>query len=79
MTWLTTSWESPLTSRRRMPSSTAIHRPLMSASYSAILFDEGKWSRTMYLMRTTRGDMKTIPAPALFFISDPSKYIVQYS
>ena len=33
----------------------------------------------MYLMRTPRGDTKTYPALAPFFISDPSKYIVQYS
>ena len=79
MTWLTTSWESPLTLRRRMPSSMAIHRPLMSVLYSAILFDEGKWSQTMYLMWTPRGDTKTSPTPTPFFISDPSKYIVQYS
>ena len=42
MTWSTTSYKLPLTSRRRMPSSMAIHRPLMSASYLATLFDEGK-------------------------------------
>ena len=35
--------------------------------------------RTMYLMRTLRGKTKTSPASAPFFISDPSKYIVQYS
>ena len=79
MTWLMTSWETPLMSRRRMPNSMAIHRPLMSASYLATLFDEGKWRRTMYLMQTLRGDTKTNPALAPFFISDPSKYIVQYS
>ena len=39
----------------------------------------GKWMRTMYLMRTPRGETKTSPMPAPFFISDPSKYIVQYS
>ena len=33
---------------------------------------------TMYLMRNPRGDMKTSPATAPFFISDPSMYIVQY-
>ena len=33
----------------------------------------------MYLMRTLRGDMKTNPTLAPFFISDLSKYIVQYS
>ena len=79
MTWLMTSWELPLMSRHRMPHSMVIHRPLMSASYSATLFDEGKWSQTMYLMRTLRGDTKTSPTPAPFFISDPSKYIVHYS
>jgi hypothetical protein len=65
--------------RHRMPNSMVIHRPLMSASYSTTLFDEGKWSRTMYLMRTPKGHTKTSPTPAPFFISDPSKYIVQYS
>ena len=63
-------------SRRQMPNSMAMHRPLMSASYSATLLDEGKWRRTMYLMRTPRGDMKTSPASVPFFISDPSKYII---
>ena len=33
----------------------------------------------MYLMQTPRGDMKTSPMPTPFFISDLSKYIVQYS
>ena len=33
----------------------------------------------MYLMHTPRGDTKTSPTPVPFFISDPSKYIVQYS
>jgi hypothetical protein len=59
-----------------MPSSMAIRRPLMSASYLVILFDEGKWSQTMYLMWTPRGDTKTSPTLVPFFISDPSKYIV---
>ena len=31
------------------------------------------------LMRTLRGKTKTSPKPTPFFISDPSKYIVQYS
>ena len=35
--------------------------------------------RTMYLMRTPRNKMKASPTLAPFFISDPSKYIVQYS
>jgi len=33
----------------------------------------------MYLMHTLRGDTKTSPTPAPFFISDLSNYIVQYS
>ena len=33
----------------------------------------------MFLMRTPRGETKTSHVPAPFFISDPSKYIVQYS
>ena len=33
----------------------------------------------MYLMCTPRGEKKTSPMPAHFFISDPSKYIIQYS
>ena len=66
-------------SRRRMPNSMVIRRPLMSASCSATLFHEGKWRRTMYLMWTPRGDTNTSPMPVPFFFSDPLKYIVQYS
>ena len=49
-----------------MPNSMAMHRPLMSVSYSATLLEEGKWMQTMYLMRTPRGETKTSPAPAPF-------------
>ena len=35
--------------------------------------------RTMYLMHSPRGEMKTSLALVPFFISDPSKYIIQYS
>ena len=66
-------------SSHQIPNSMAMHRLLMSASYSATLLEEGKWTQTMYLMRTLRGEMKTSPVPAPFFISDPLKYIVQYS
>ena len=48
-------------SRRRMPNSMVIRRPFMSASYSPTLFDEGKWSLTMYLMWTPRVDLPTAP------------------
>jgi len=50
--------------------------PLMSASYLAILLEEGKWRQTMYLMHTLRGETETSPMLAPFFISDPSKYII---
>ena len=43
------------------------------------IVEEGKWMQTMYLMHTPRGEMKTSPMPVPFFISEPSKYIVQYS
>jgi hypothetical protein len=33
----------------------------------------------MYLMRNPRGEAKTSPTPAPFFINEPSKCIVQYS
>ena len=35
--------------------------------------------RTMHLMHTPRGETKTSTMLTPFFISDPSKYIVQYS
>ena len=35
--------------------------------------------RTMYLMRTPRGETKTSLALAPLFISNLSKYIIQYS
>ena len=40
-----TSYESPRTSRRLMPSSMAMRRPLRSASYSTMLLDAGKCKR----------------------------------
>ena len=43
------------------------------------IIGEGKWMRTMYLMRTPRGETKTSPMLVPFFINDPSKYIIQYS
>jgi hypothetical protein len=42
MTWSTTSCELPQTSSHQMPSSMAMRSPLMSASYSATLFEAGK-------------------------------------
>jgi hypothetical protein len=38
-----------------------IRRPLIRASYSVVLFDAGKCSRTNYTMRMPRGKMKTTP------------------
>jgi hypothetical protein len=73
MTWSIMSCESPLTSRRLMPISMAIRRPQRRASYSAMLLDVGKCKRTAYLMCSPRGEMKSRPAPAPVFITDPSK------
>jgi hypothetical protein len=56
-----------------------ILRPQRRASYSAMLFDAGKWIRTAYLMCSPRGERKSRPAPAPVFITDPSKYSVQHS
>ena len=71
-----TSCESPQTSSYRMPNSMAMRMPLMSASYLAMLFETGKWKRIADLMRTPRGETKTSPTLAPFFISDLLKYIV---
>jgi hypothetical protein len=43
------------------------------ASYSAMLFDAGKWRRTAYLMCSPRGETKSRPALAPVFITDPLK------
>jgi hypothetical protein len=43
------------------------------ASYSAMLLDAGKCKRTAYLMCSLRGEMKSRPARAPVFITDPSK------
>jgi hypothetical protein len=50
----------------------AIRRSQMRASYSAILLDAGKCKRTVYLMCSPRGEMKSKPAPASVFITNPS-------
>ena len=39
----------------------------------------GEMDRTMYLMRTRRCKTRTSPVLMPFFISDPSKFNVQYS
>jgi hypothetical protein len=62
-----------------MPVSMAILRPQRMASYSAMLFDAGKWRRTAYLMCSPRGETKSRLVPAPVFITDPSKYRVQHS
>jgi hypothetical protein len=62
-----------------MPVSMAILRPQRRASYSAMLFDVGKWRRTAYLTCSPRGETKSRPAPAPVFTTDPSKYRVQHS
>jgi hypothetical protein len=56
-----------------MPVSMAILRPQRRASYSTMLIDAGKSRRTAYLMCSPRGKMKSRPAPAPVFITDPSK------
>jgi hypothetical protein len=56
-----------------MPVLMAIRRPQRRASYSAMLFDVGECRRTAYLMCSPRGQMKSRPAPAPVFITDPSK------
>jgi hypothetical protein len=55
------------------PISMAILRPQRRASYSAMLFDTGKWRRTAYRMCSPKGDTKSRPLPALVFITEPSK------
>jgi hypothetical protein len=62
-----------------MPVSMAILRPQSRASYSAMLFDAGKWRRTAYRMFSPRGETKSRPAAAPVFITEPSKYRVQHS
>jgi hypothetical protein len=56
-----------------MPVSMAIRRLQRRASYYAMLFDVRKCRRTAYLMCSPRGEMKSRPAPAPVFITDPSK------
>jgi hypothetical protein len=56
-----------------MPVSMAILRPQRRASYSAMLFDVRKCRHTAYLMCSPRVEMKSMPAPAPVFISNPSK------
>jgi hypothetical protein len=62
-----------------MPILMAILRPQSRASYSAMLFDTGKWRRTAYRMCSPRGETNSRPAPAPVFITEPSKYRVQHS
>jgi hypothetical protein len=62
-----------------MPISMAILRPHSRVSYSAMLFDAGKWRRTAYHMCSPRGETKSRPAHAPVFITEPSKYRVQHS
>jgi hypothetical protein len=57
----------------------AILRLQRRASYSAMLFDVGKWRRMPYLMCSPRGETKSRPARAPVFITDLSKYSVQHS
>jgi hypothetical protein len=54
-------------------------KPLTSASYSTTLLEAEKWIQIIYLMRTPREEMMMSPTLDPLFISDPSKYIVQYS
>jgi hypothetical protein len=54
-----------------MPVSMVIQKPQRRASYSAMLFDAGKCRRTMYLMCSSRCEMKSRPAPAPVFITNP--------
>jgi hypothetical protein len=56
-----------------MPVSMAIRRRQRRVSYSAMLFDAGKCRRTVYLMCSPRGEMKSRPAPAPVFKTDLSK------
>ena len=79
MTWSMMSLESPRTSSHFITSSMVMWRPLTRASYSAALFEVGKWSQIAYRILTLRGEMKTRPAPTPVFIRDPSKYKVQHS
>jgi hypothetical protein len=51
----------------------------MSTSYSTTLFEMGKWIQIRYLRCTPSGETNTSLALAPVFISDPLKYIVQYS
>jgi hypothetical protein len=56
-----------------MPVSMAIQRLQRRASYSAMLFDVGKYRHTAYLMCSPRGEMKSRPSLAPIFITDPLK------
>jgi hypothetical protein len=56
-----------------MPVSMAILRPQRRASYSAMLFNAGKCRCTAHLTCSPRGEMKSRPAPAPIFITDPLK------
>jgi hypothetical protein len=76
MTWSTMRYELALMSSHRIPSSMAMRSPLTSVSYSSMLLEARKWRHTMYFLCTPWGETKTNPAPAPFFISDPSKYII---
>lgn len=51
----------------------------MSNSYSTALFEAGKCKRIAYCISTPRGETKMRPTPAPLRISDPSKYMTQYS
>src|SRR3954465_6336671 len=74
----TTRFESPYISRRVAPHALAIRIPCRSASYSASLFDGcGKSIRKTYFILSRWGDIRTTPEPALVFLLDLSKYIVQ--
>jgi hypothetical protein len=51
----------------------AILRPQRRALYSAMLLDVGKCRCTAYVICSLRGEMKSRPAHAPIFITDPSK------
>ena len=76
ITWSMTCHESPRTSRHHTLSSMEMRRPLLRASYSATLLVVAKWIWMMYRMWTPRGEMKSRPVPAPFFMRNPSMYIV---
>src|SRR6185312_10233783 len=74
-----TTRESPQTSSRLMPRDTASRRRCSNASYLASLLETLNKIWNTYFNCSPLGEMNKTPAPPPSILSEPSKYITQYS